>query len=71
MGFFYVYNLHFFKQKTYSHQVLTYLNVLGSQSEKPLQNRQIDSRRTTGYVSFTGDLCKLVDWETFVNEQKG
>ena len=39
--FFYIYNLHFFKQKTYSHQVLIYLNVPGIPVRKPLQNRQI------------------------------
>ena len=41
--FFYIYNLHFFKQKTYSHQVLIYLNVPGIPVRKPLQNRQIVS----------------------------
>ena len=39
--FFYIYNLHFFEQKTYSHQVLIYLNVPGIPVRKPLQNRQI------------------------------
>ena len=27
--------------------------------------------RTTGYVKMRGDLCKLFDWETFTNKQKG
>ena len=40
---FYIYNLHFFKQKTYSHQVLIYLNIPGIPVRKPLQNRQIVS----------------------------
>ena len=39
--FFYIYNLHFFKQKIYSDQVLMYLNV--PPVRKPLQNTQIDS----------------------------
>ena len=68
--FFYIYNLHFFEQKTYSHQVLIYLNVPGISVRKPLQNRQIVSWRTTG-CEFRGYLCKLLDWETFINEQKG
>ena len=37
----YIYNLHFFEQKIYSHQVLIYLNVPGIPVRKPLQNRQI------------------------------
>ena len=41
--FLYIYNLHLFEQKTYSHQVLTYLNVPGIPVRKPLKNRQIDS----------------------------
>ena len=69
--FFYIYNLHFFEQNIYSHQVLIYLNLPRTPVRKPLQNKQIDSWRTTGCVSFRGDLCKLVDWETFINEQKG
>ena len=39
--YIYTYNLHFFKQKFYSHQVLVYLNVPGIPVRKPLQNRQI------------------------------
>ena len=39
--FFDICNLHFFKQKTCSHQVLMYLNVPGIPVRKPLQNRQI------------------------------
>ena len=46
-----------------------YLNV--PPVRKPLQNTQIDSWRTTGCVGFRGDLCKIVNWETFINEQKG
>ena len=41
--FFYIYNLHFFKQRIYGHQVLIYLNVPRIPVRKPLQNRQIDS----------------------------
>ena len=52
----YIYNLHFFKQKIYSHQVLIYLNVPGIPVRKPLQNRQIVSWRTTGCVSL-GVIC--------------
>ena len=37
--FFYIYNLHFFEQKIYSHQVLIYLNVPGIPVKRPLQNR--------------------------------
>ena len=54
--FFYIYNLHFFEQNIYSHQVLIYLNVPGIPVRKPLQNRQIDSWRTTGCVSL-GVIC--------------
>ena len=54
--FFYIYNLHFFEQKIYSHQVLMYLNVPGIPVKKSLQNRQIDSWRTTGCVSL-GVIC--------------
>ena len=36
-----VYNLHFFKQNVYSHQVLIYLNVAGIPVRKPLENSQI------------------------------
>ena len=71
LKYIYIYNLHFFEQNIYSHQVLIHLNVPGIPVRKPLQNEQIDSWRTTGCVSFRGDLCKLVDWETFINEQKG
>ena len=39
--FFYIYNLYFFKQKVYSHQVFVYLNVPRIPLRKPLQNRQI------------------------------
>ena len=39
--FFYIRNLHFFKQKVYSHQALTYLNVPGIPVKKPLKNNQI------------------------------
>ena len=39
--FFYIYNLHIFKQKCYSHKVLVYLNVPEIPVKKPLQNRQI------------------------------
>ena len=39
--FFYIYNLHFFKQNVYSHQVLIYLHVPGIPVRKPLQNRKI------------------------------
>ena len=39
--FFYIYNLHFFEQKIYSHQVLIYLNVPEIPFKRPLQNRQI------------------------------
>ena len=35
-SFFFFYNLHFFEQKTYSHQVLIYLNVPGIPVRKPL-----------------------------------
>ena len=69
--FFNMSNLHFLEQKIYSQQVPIYLNAPGIPVRKPLQNRKIDSWRTTGCVSFRGDLCKLVDWETFINEQKG
>ena len=40
--FLYIYNLHVFKQKIHSHQVLIYLNVPGILVEKPLQNSKID-----------------------------
>ena len=36
--FFYIYNLHVFKQKVYSRQVLIYLDVPGIPVKKPLQN---------------------------------
>ena len=39
--FIYIYNLHFLKQKVYSHQVLIYLNVPGIPLRKSLQNKQI------------------------------
>ena len=39
--FFSIYDLDFFEQKIYSHQVLIYLNVPGIPVRKPLQNRQI------------------------------
>ena len=39
--FFYIYNLHFFKQKVDSHLVLIYLNVSGIPVKKPLHNSQI------------------------------
>ena len=39
--FFYIYNLHLFKQKCYSHKVLVYLNVPEIPVKKPFQNRQI------------------------------
>ena len=67
--YIYIYNLSFFKQKVYNHQVLIYLNTPEIPVRKPLQNR--DSSRTTGCENFRGDLCKLVDRETFINEQKG
>ena len=54
--FFYIHNLHFSKQKVYSHQVLIYLNVPEIPVRKPLQNRQIVSWRTTGCVSL-GVIC--------------
>ena len=54
--FFFIYNLHFFEQKIYSHQVVIYQNVPGIPVRKPLQNRQIDSWRTTGCVSL-GVIC--------------
>ena len=47
-----------------------YLNAPGIPVRKPLQNRQVDSRSTTGCVNFRGDLCKLVDCDRFINEQK-
>ena len=65
--FFYIYNLHVLKQKVYSHQVLIYLNLTGIPAKKPLKIVY----RTTGCVKFRGDLCKLFDWETFINKQKG
>ena len=40
-AFFYIYNLHVFKQKIYTHQVLIYLNVPGIPVKKPLQNSKI------------------------------
>ena len=54
--FFYIYNLHFFGQKTYSHQVLIYLNVPGIPVRKALQNRHIVSWRATECVSL-GVIC--------------
>ena len=36
--FFWIYNLHFFKQKIYSHQALIYLDVPGIPAKEPLQN---------------------------------
>ena len=39
--FFFIYNLHFLKQKVYSHQVLIYLYVPGIPLRKTLQNKQI------------------------------
>ena len=36
-----IYNLHFFEQKIYIHQVLIYLIVAGIPVRKPLQNKQI------------------------------
>ena len=54
--FFYTYNLHFFEQKTYSHQLLIYLNVPGIPVRMPLQNIHIVSRRATGCVSL-GVIC--------------
>ena len=39
--FFYIYNLHFFKQNIDSHQVLTYLKAPEIPVRKPSQNRQI------------------------------
>ena len=35
--FFYIYNLHVFKQNVYSHQVLIYLDVPGIPLKNPLQ----------------------------------
>ena len=53
--FFYIYNLHFFKQKVYSHQVLIYLNVPGIPVRKPLQNRQIVEEQLDVWV--LGVIC--------------
>ena len=53
--FFYMYNLHFFKQKVYSHQVLTYLNVPGIPVKKPLQNSQIFEEKLN--VRILGVIC--------------
>ena len=62
--FLYIYNLHFSEQKTYSHQVLIYLNVPGIPVRKPLQNRHIDSWRTTGCVSL--GVCNMAPINTLV-----
>ena len=62
--FFYIHNLHFSKQKVYSHQVLIYLNMLGAQSESHYW-------RKTACLNFRGDLCKIIDWKIFINKQKG
>ena len=64
--FFYIYNLHLFEQKIYSHQVLIYRNVPGIPVRKPLQNRQL---KNDWMCEFRGDLCKLVDWETLMNKK--
>ena len=53
--FFYIYNLHFFKQKVYSHQVLIYLNVPGIPVRKPLQNRQIVEKQLDVWI--LGVMC--------------
>ena len=55
--FFFLYiQFTLFEQKIYSHQVVIYQNVPGIPVRKPLQNRQIDSWRTTGCVSL-GVIC--------------
>ena len=41
--YIYIYNLHFFEEKIYSHQVFIYLNVPGIPVRRPLPNRQTDS----------------------------
>ena len=54
--FFYIYNLHFFEQKIYSHQVVIYLNVPGIPVRKPLQNRQIVEEQLNVWV--LGVICR-------------
>ena len=62
--FFYIFNLHFLKQKVYSHQVLMYLNVPGIPVKNPLQSCQIIGENWMCH--FRGDLWQLFDWETLL-----
>ena len=53
--FFYIYNLQFFKQKFYSHQVFIYLNLTGIPVKKPLQNSQIVEEQLDVWI--LGAIC--------------
>ena len=69
--FFYIYNLHF-QNKQFTVTRYFYISTyLWSHIES--HYKKTYSWGTMGCVSFRGDLCmcKLFDWETFINEQKG
>ena len=67
--FFYIYNLHVFKQKIYSHQVLIYLNVPGIPVKKPLQNSKIVEEQLN--MGILGVICaNFLTGRTFINKQK-
>ena len=40
-------------------------------SQKAITKQTDRQLKNNGMCEFRGDLCKLVDWETFINEQKG
>ena len=65
---FFPYTIYTFSNKKFT--VTRYLYIwtcLGSQSKSHYKI----VHRTAGCVKFRGDLCKLFDWETFINKQKG
>ena len=68
--YIYIYNLQFFEQKIYSHQVLIYLDVPGIPVRKPLQNRQIGSWRTTGCVSLVVICASLLSGRHLLMNKK-
>ena len=66
--FFPAYTIYTFPNKKFTTTRYFYIwTYLGSQSK--CHYKVVD--RTTECMKFRGDLCKLFDWETLINNQKG
>ena len=68
---FYIYNLHLLEQKNLQSPG-NYISKRTRDPSKKTITKQTDRQLKNNWMcKFGGELWKLLDWETFINEQKG